>query len=97
MPALGGSVSTEVRQILEDYAGWQGSLREFLDFEAAPLQLAPTALSTAVLRIFLEEIEQALCRAAPEAPTEARFGAIALLHRCGASVNRHLDVRISPT
>lgn len=48
------------------------------------------ALSSAALRIFLEEIEQALRRAAPEASAEARFGAIAFLHRFGASVNVHL-------
>jgi len=48
------------------------------------------ALSTRVLRIFLEEIERALQRAAPEAPAEARFGAIAFIHRFGASLNLHL-------
>jgi hypothetical protein len=48
------------------------------------------ALSTRVLRIFLEEIERALQGAAPEAPAEARFGAIAFIHRFGASLNCHL-------
>jgi hypothetical protein len=48
------------------------------------------ALSTPVLRIFLEEIERALQRAAPEAPAAARFTAIAFIHRFGASLNPHL-------
>lgn len=47
-------------------------------------------LSTRALQIFLEEIERALRRGAPEALAEARFGAIAFLHRFGASVNVHL-------
>jgi hypothetical protein len=44
MPALGRSVSAEVRQIVEDYACWEGSLRDFLGYEAARLKLAPTAI-----------------------------------------------------
>jgi len=44
VPALGRSVSAEVRQIVEDYACWEGSLRNFLGYEAARLQLAPTAI-----------------------------------------------------
>ena len=44
VPALGRSVSVEVRQIVEDYARWEGSLRDFLGYEAARLQLAPTAI-----------------------------------------------------
>lgn len=41
VPGLGRSVTAEVRQIVEDYARWDGSLREFLVYEAARLQLAP--------------------------------------------------------
>ncbi len=44
VPALGRSVSVEVRQIVEDYARWEGSLRDFLGYEGARLQLAPTAI-----------------------------------------------------
>jgi len=44
VPALGRSVSAEVHQIVEDYAGWEGSLREFLGYEAVRLRLAPTAI-----------------------------------------------------
>jgi len=44
VPALGRSVSAEVRQIVEDYARWEGSLRDFLGYEAARLNLAPTAI-----------------------------------------------------
>ena len=48
------------------------------------------ALSTLVLKIFLDEVERALHRGAPEAPAEARFGAIAFIHRFGGSLNVHL-------
>ncbi len=48
------------------------------------------ALSIQILKIFLQEIERALHRGAPEAPTEARFGVIAFIHRFGASLNAHL-------
>jgi hypothetical protein len=44
VPALARSVSAEVRQIVEDYARWEGSLRDFLGFEASRLALAPTAI-----------------------------------------------------
>ncbi len=44
VPALERSVSAEVRQIVEDYARWEGSLREFLGYERARLALAPTAI-----------------------------------------------------
>ena len=44
VPALGRSVSADVRQIVEDYARWEGSLRDFLGYEAARLALAPTAI-----------------------------------------------------
>jgi len=44
VPALGRPVSAEVRQIVEDYARWEGSLRDFLGYEAARLDLAPTAI-----------------------------------------------------
>ncbi len=44
LPVLGRSVSVEVRQIVEDYARWEGSLRDFLGSEAARLALAPTAI-----------------------------------------------------
>ena len=44
VPALRRSVSAEVRQIVQDYARWEGSLRDFLGYEAARLQLAPTAI-----------------------------------------------------
>jgi hypothetical protein len=44
VPGLGRSISAEVRQIVEDYARWEGSLRDFLGYEAARLQLAPTAI-----------------------------------------------------
>ncbi len=40
-------------------------------------------LSTLVLKIFLDEVERALHRGAPEAPAEARFGVIAFIHRFG--------------
>ena len=38
------SVSAEVRQIVQDYARWEGSLRDFLGYEAARLDLGPTAI-----------------------------------------------------
>jgi hypothetical protein len=44
VPALGRSVSAEVRQIVEDYAHWEGSLRDFFGYEAARLELSPTAI-----------------------------------------------------
>ena len=44
VPVVGRSVSTEVREIVEDYARWEGSLRDFLGYEAARLALAPTAI-----------------------------------------------------
>ncbi len=44
VPPLGRSVSAEVRQIVEDYAQWEGSQRDFFGYEAARLQLAPTAI-----------------------------------------------------
>ena len=43
-----------------------------------------------VLKIFLDEVERALHGGAPEAPAEARFGALAFIHRFGASLNPHL-------
>jgi hypothetical protein len=44
LPVLGRSVSAEVREMVQDYARWEGSLRDFLGFEAARLKLAPTAI-----------------------------------------------------
>ena len=44
LPELGSSVSAEVRQLVEDYARWEGSLRDFLGYEAARLRLAPSAI-----------------------------------------------------
>jgi len=44
VPALPGSATTACRIIVEDYAHWDGSLREFLSYEAKRLQLAPHAI-----------------------------------------------------
>ena len=57
-------------------------LRYFLEHE-------PVAAS-AVLHILLRVIEAHLRRSCPEASARARFGAVSLVHRFGASLNRHL-------
>ncbi len=44
VPALPGSATTACRIIVEDYAHWDGSLREFLSYEAKRLRLAPHAI-----------------------------------------------------
>ena len=44
VPLLADSATTECRSIMEDYAIWEGSLRDFLHYEAQRLQLAPHAI-----------------------------------------------------
>jgi hypothetical protein len=44
VPLLVDSATTECRTIVEDYAIWEGSLRDFLRYEAQRLQLAPHAI-----------------------------------------------------
>jgi len=51
------------------------------------LEREPRALS-AVLHIFLRVIERHLRQTSPEAAPGARFGAVSLVHRFGASLNR---------
>jgi hypothetical protein len=43
-----------------------------------------------VLRVFLRAVETALRRASPGAPIAARLGAVAFVHRFGASLNSHV-------
>jgi hypothetical protein len=43
-PALADGASIAARLIAEDYAVWEGSLRDFLKYEGARMQLAPTAI-----------------------------------------------------
>ena len=44
VPLLSDSATTECRTIVEDYACWEGSLRDFLCYEAQRLRLAPQAI-----------------------------------------------------
>ncbi|MCP4289933.1 MAG: hypothetical protein GY792_36885 [Gammaproteobacteria bacterium] len=44
VPALSCSATAECRSIVQDYARWEGSLREFLSKEAKRLRLAPAAI-----------------------------------------------------
>jgi hypothetical protein len=50
LPALASSASEACRTIVEDYAVWEGNLREFLGHEARRLNLSPSAIAR-VLRI----------------------------------------------
>jgi hypothetical protein len=43
-----------------------------------------------VLNIFLRVVEAHLRRSCPGASAQARFGALSCVHRCGASLNRHI-------
>lgn len=51
LPAMAESANGVARRIAEDYAAWQGSLRDFFKYESARLQLAPAAIRR-VLAIF---------------------------------------------
>jgi hypothetical protein len=44
VPPLADSATTECRTLVEDYARWEGSLRDFLRYEAQRLRLAPHAI-----------------------------------------------------
>ncbi|MCP3883106.1 MAG: hypothetical protein GY701_32620, partial [Sulfitobacter sp.] len=44
VPPLPDSATTACRIIVEDYARWDGSLREFLSYEAKRLRLSPHAI-----------------------------------------------------
>ena len=44
VPVLPDSATTECRTLVHDYARWEGSLREFLRYEAQRLRLAPNAI-----------------------------------------------------
>jgi hypothetical protein len=44
VPLLPDSATTECRTLVEDYAGWEGSMRDFLRYEAQRLRLAPNAI-----------------------------------------------------
>ncbi len=44
VPPLADSATTECRTLVEDYARWEGSLRDFLHYEAQRLRLAPHAI-----------------------------------------------------
>jgi hypothetical protein len=44
VPQLPDSATAECRAIVEDYARWDGSLRDFLSYEAKRLRLAPHAI-----------------------------------------------------
>lgn len=43
-PSLPGEASNDARRIAEDYSLWEGSLRDFLKYEAARLHLGPTPI-----------------------------------------------------
>lgn len=43
-PNLADGASSAARKIAEDYSVWEGSLRDFLKYEAARLHLGPTAI-----------------------------------------------------
>jgi len=55
-------------------------LRYFLRHE--PALIGP------VLRIFLEAAEDRLKASSPDAPADARFGAVTFVHRFGSALNR---------
>jgi len=44
VPALSCSATEQCRTIVQDYACWEGSLRDFLSYEAKRLRLAPAAI-----------------------------------------------------
>jgi hypothetical protein len=44
VPVLPDSATTACRTVVDDYARWEGSLREFLRYEAQRLRLAPNAI-----------------------------------------------------
>jgi hypothetical protein len=44
VPPLADSATTECRTLVEDYARWEGGLRDFLRYEAQCLRLAPNAI-----------------------------------------------------
>jgi hypothetical protein len=46
-------------------------------------------ISSGVLRVFMRAVETTLRKRSPGAPTAARFGAAAFLHRSGSSLNEH--------
>lgn len=48
VPVLPDSATTECRILVEDYARWEGSLRDFLRYEAQRLRLAPHAIRRAL-------------------------------------------------
>lgn len=43
-PSIPGGASNDARRIAEDYSIWEGSLRDFLKYEAARLHLGPTPI-----------------------------------------------------
>jgi hypothetical protein len=51
-------------------------------------------IAGAVLRIFVRAIRTTLCRASPGAPSDARLGALAFLHRFGSSLNTHFHYHL---
>ena len=48
------------------------------------------ALQSAVLRIFLREVERRLREHSQGCDTQARIGAVAFIHRFGSSLNEHV-------
>jgi hypothetical protein len=56
---------------------------------------APIAqLTSALLRIFLRAVEMRLRQRSPDAPVEARFGAVAFVHRFGSFLNPHIHYHV---
>jgi hypothetical protein len=51
-------------------------------------------IAGAVLRIFVRAIRTMLCHASPEAPRDARLGALTFLHRFGSSLNTHFHYHL---
>jgi hypothetical protein len=60
------------------------------------LRVKPEAVS-GVLRVFLQAVETTLRQCSPGAPADARFGAVAFVHRFGSYLNSHVHSRATST
>jgi hypothetical protein len=60
------------------------------------LREKPEALS-GVLRVFLRALETTLRQCSPGAPADARFGAVAFVHRFGSYLDSHVHSRATST
>ncbi len=60
------------------------------------LKHRPEALD-GLARVFLRAVETAIRKASPDAPCDARFGAVLFVHRFGDSLNSHVHSRSTST